>query len=349
MPAGAPVRIALDLMGGDDAPAAVVDGALLVAEEQPDVRLLLVGPSDVAAAALAARDATERFEVVAASEVIEMHEDPARAVRAKRDASVRVAARLVRDGAADALVSAGSTGAVMAAALFTLGRVPGMSRPALAIVIPAAAHPVVLLDAGANVDATPDLLGQFALAGCAYATARLGLDAPRVGLLSNGSEPGKGDDLRKAAYATLAELPIGFVGNVEGHDVVLGGPADVVVADGFTGNVLLKGLEGTVRMLSSALLTAFGETPERMAAAKDLVPAISEVALRLSPDTQGGAVLLGVTGVTVAAHGASSPRAIAASVRVAAQAVRERLVDRTSEALATLVAQRRKQAGLGTG
>jgi glycerol-3-phosphate acyltransferase PlsX len=320
-PGPAGVRVALDLMGGDSAPDAVVDGALLVADEHPDVTLILVGPADVAAACLAARGAAGRFEVVAADEVVGMGEDPARAVRAKRDATVRVAARLVRDGQADATVSAGSTGAAMAAAVFTLGRLTGMTRPAVAVVVPAAAHPVVLLDAGANVDCEPSLLAQFALAGAAYASVRLGLDSPRVALLSNGEEPGKGDDLRKRAYDLLADLPIDFVGNVEGHDVPLGGRADVVVTDGFTGNVLLKGLEGALRMAGAG-----------SGGRADTEP--------------GGAVLLGVKGVSVVAHGSSSPRAIASAVLLAAGTARDGLVPRTAAALDALVARRRADAGL---
>jgi phosphate acyltransferase len=331
------VRVSLDLMGGDAAPGAVVDAALLVAAEQPDVRVVLVGPADVATAALAERSAADRFEVVPASEVVAMSEDPARAVRSKKDSTLRVAARLVRDGACDATVSAGSTGAAMATALFTLGRLPGMSRPAVAVVVPALAGPLVLLDAGATVDVEPALLGQLALAGAAYASVRLGIAAPRVGLLSNGAEPGKGDALRKEAHTLLAALPVDFVGNVEGDDVPMGGRADVVVTDGFTGNVLLKGLEGALRMLSGSLLAAFTATDERKAAAKALTPAFGEVAALLDPDSSGGAVLLGVKGVSVVAHGAASPRAIASAVALAAQAVREDLVGRTATALQELV------------
>jgi glycerol-3-phosphate acyltransferase PlsX len=312
------VRVALDLMGGDAAPGVVVDGALLVASERPDITVVLVGPPDVAAECLGARGAGDRFEVVAASEVVAMDEDPARAVRAKRDATVRVAARLVRDGEADATVSAGSTGAAMAAAVFTLGRLQGMTRPAVAVLVPAAAHPVVLLDAGANVDCEPALLAQFALAGAAYAST-LGMASPRVGLLSNGAEAGKGDELRKRAYELLAELPIDFVGNVEGGDVPLGGRADVVVTDGFTGNVLLKALEGMLR-LTGAELTSGGPS--------------------------GGAVLLGVKGVSVVAHGSSSASEVASAVVLAAQAASEGLVPRVSAALDELVARRRSQAGL---
>ncbi len=258
-------RVALDLLGGDRAPEQVVDGALLAAAEQPDVEVVLVGPPDTAARLLSERGADGRLAVVAASQVVGMDEDPARGVRAKRDATVRVCARLVRDGGADAMVSVGSTGAALAAAVFTLGRLKGMSRPALGVVVPAGAGPLVLLDAGATVEASPGLLGQFALAGAAFATVRLGLDRPRVGLLTNGEEPGKGDPLRKDAFDVLSALPVHFVGNVEGRDVPAGGVADVVVTDGFTGNVLLKGLEGAAELVTGTLRDAFAGSPDVLA------------------------------------------------------------------------------------
>jgi glycerol-3-phosphate acyltransferase PlsX len=333
-------RVALDLLGGDHAPASVVDGALLVPD---DVELLLVGPVDVAERLLAERGASGRFRLVPASQVVEMDEDPARAIRAKRDATVRVAARLVRDGEADAVVSVGSTGAALAAAVFTLGRLRGVSRPPLAAIVPARTGPLVLLDVGATTDATPEMLAQFALAGAAFATVRLGLPAPRVGLLSVGEEPGKGDELRKAAYDALAALPLDFVGNVEGRDVPHGGRADVVVTDGFTGNVLAKGLEGAATMLTEVLLEAMTSTPERSAAAEQLLPALSEATAHMSPEGLGGAVLLGVDGVVVVGHGASTPAGVASCVGTAVQAVREGLVPSIASALSDLL-DRTKEA-----
>ena len=334
-------RIALDLLGGDDAPACVVDGALLAADEQPGVEIVLVGPVEVAERLLADRGAAGRFRLVHATQVVAMDEDPARAIRAKRDATVRVASRLVRDGEADAVVTVGSTGGALAAGLFTLGRLRGVSRPPLAVVIPALAAPVVLLDAGANPEGSVDLLVQFALAGVAFATVRLGLDRPRVGLLSIGAEAGKGDAIRKEAFDALAALPIDFVGNVEGRDVPLGGRADVVVTDGFTGNVLLKGLEGAASMLTAVLLAAMTSTPEREAASQDLLPVMAAAIAPLLPDLLGGAVLLGVNGVVVVGHGAASARAVASCVAVADQAVREGLVEKVGSALVDLVQQRR--------
>lgn len=309
-----PVRVALDLLGGDHAPEAVLDGALLACGRRPDLAITLVGPPEQAAAMLDARGRSGALTVAAAHEVVGMAEDPARGVRRKRDATVRVAARLVRDGAADAMVSVGSTGAAMAAAVFTLGRLPGLTRPPLAAVVPAAAGPLVLLDVGSTVDSTADGLAQFALAGAAYAEVRLGLQRPRVGLLSNGGEPGKGDALRRAAHDLIAALPVDFVGNVEGHDVARGGVADVVVTDGFTGNVVIKVLEAA---------TAPG-----------------------AARTGAGAVLLGVDGVVVVGHGAADAAEVASCIEVAEQAVTERLVARTAGALAALVARRRETAGL---
>lgn len=328
-----PVRVALDLLGGDHAPEAVLDGALIADDELPDAQLVLVGPPDGVSALLAERgQPADRFEVAAATEVVGMDEDPLRGVRAKKDATVRVAARLVRDGGADAMVSVGSTGASLAAAVFALGRVPGVTRPALAVVVPAAAGPVVLLDAGANVDCTPDQLAQFALAGSAFAQVGLGIDEPRVGLLNVGEEPGKGDGLRREAYDVLAGLPVRFVGNVEGRDVPAGGRADVVVTDGFAGNVLLKGIEGAFAMVAAGV----------GASGTDVTEALDP----FQPERLGGAVLLGIDGVAVVGHGASSPRAIASCVALAVRAVRDGLVPRVSGAIADLVARRRAEAGL---
>lgn len=337
-------RIAVDLMGGDHAPRAVVAGALIAATEDPTLSLTLVGPPDVAAAALRAHGATDRFRIVSATQVVTMDDDPAHAVRAKRDATVRVAARAVRDGTADAFVSVGSTGAAMAAAVFTLGRLTGVTRPALAVVVPGLGRPVVLLDVGANVDATADQLVQFALSGAAYAQVRLGLPRPRVGLLSVGSEPGKGDILRRDVHEALGEALGGseleFVGNVESGDAVLGGRADVVVTDGFSGNVLLKAVEATFTLLTEVSRRALD------ARGPGLADVVAGAVSAMHPEQLGGAVLLGVRGVCVVGHGAASPRAVASCVAVAARAVRSGLMPRVEEAIARLVAQRRGDAGL---
>jgi glycerol-3-phosphate acyltransferase PlsX len=337
------VRVAVDLLGGDDAPDVVVDGALLAHETDPSVVPILVGPIDVATDVLTARGAAGRIETVAASQVIGMGEHPVRAVRAKSDATVRVAARLVHDGDADAMVSVGSTGGAMAAALFTFGRLPGVSRPPLAIVVAAAEHPVVLLDVGSTVEAGPELLSQFALAGASYARARLGLELPRVGLLSVGAEDSKSEGIRRDAYdaidAVLTGLPVRFVGNVEGSDVPLGGPADVVVTDGLTGNVLLKGLEGMLARVAHGLTAAAGDDPA-------VRTAFAKATAALDPDVVGGAILLGVDGVAIVGHGGSSAQAVSSCIRAAAGAVTNRVVPNVAAALADLVARRRREAGL---
>ena len=297
--------------------------------------MLLVGPPEVADELLAARGAAGRLEVVAASESVDMADDPVRAVRAKRDATVRVANRLVRDGLADAAVSAGSTGAFVVAAVFTLGRMPGVTRPSIAVTVPAAHGPVVLVDAGANVECSPDLLVQFALCGAAYAATHYGLAEPRVGLLCNGTEPGKGDQLRREAATALAGQPFKFVGYVESAAVTSGDAADVVVTDGFTGNVLLKGLEGMHSLARTVLRRDVADPADALAALEPF-----------GPDSLGGGILLGVPGTVVVAHGASGPEAVAACVRLAADAVRNRVVPLVAEAMEGLVARRRTEAGL---
>jgi phosphate acyltransferase len=329
-----PVRVALDLLGGDGAPDVVVDGALLAIDELPGVAVVLVGPPAIAAELLGARGREGAVEVVAATESVGMAEDPVRAVRAKRDATVRVAARLVRDGTADALVSAGSTGAAVVAAVFTLGRLAGVTRPSLAVNVPAAAGTVVLTDGGANPDCSVDMLAQFALCASAYAQVGLGVAEPRVGLLSNGSEPGKGDELRREAHLLLEQLPLRFVGNVESMAVTTGADVDVVVTDGFTGNVLLKGIEGMQALLRHRLRDRL-DTPAAALAAVD----------ELAPERHSGAIVLGVRGVVVLGHGASNARAVASCVRLAAQAARADLVSRLETVMGDLAA-RRLAAGL---
>jgi glycerol-3-phosphate acyltransferase PlsX len=228
---------------------------------------------------------------------------------------------VVKDGAAAAMVSAGNTGAAMAAALLRMGRVKGVTRPGIAVTIPVPGHPPQLLvDAGATVDAAPEWLVQFALMGREYARVRLGVEDPKVGLLSNGEEASKGDDLRKQTHALLASVP-GFVGNVEGRDFMHPGVVDVVVTDGFTGNVALKSLEGALRSLASLVFRVLESTPEAKASSEVVLPMLLEAAEVYDPEVTGGAVLLGVKGVCVISHGSSSAKAIVSAVGVAASCV----------------------------
>jgi glycerol-3-phosphate acyltransferase PlsX len=298
-------RIAVDLLGGDRAPAVVVDGALRACSADPDLHLVLVGPPQVAdevIGALAERD-RHRMTVRHAEAVIGMAESPMQGIR--RDSTVRAAAEAVYAGEADAMVSAGSSGAAVAAASHVLGRLPGVRRPGLAATLPSAAGPVILVDVGVGLDSTMLELVQNAVLGAAYANVTLGIANPRVGLLSIGSEPGKGDRLRRAVALALTDLklPAGgrYVGLVEGHDVPLGGPADVVVTDGFTGNVLLKGLEGAL-------------------------------ALARAPRIEGAAAaaLLGVCGTVVICHGAAGGDDVASGIALAARLQRDTTVDRVA-------------------
>jgi glycerol-3-phosphate acyltransferase PlsX len=309
-------------MGGDRAPDEIVAGAMAAAES--GLPVVLVGDPDRIAD-------TGGLPVLPAGEVIEMHEDPARAVRVKKDSSLLRAAEAVRDGKASAMVSAGNTGATMASALFRMGRIRGVARPAIATPIPVpGSTPTVLLDAGANAECVPAWLVQFAQMGAAFARQRFGIADPRVGLLSIGEEPGKGSPLVKETFALLEEGAAGpgvrFVGNVEGRDV-MSDAADVVVTDGFTGNVVLKTLEGSMKFAFKSVLAALpGEAEEGASAGAALLDRLMPLVTELDPETYGGAMLLGVDGVCIISHGSSSARAILNAVGVAHHAVREDLV-----------------------
>ncbi|MEA5076856.1 MAG: phosphate acyltransferase PlsX [Coriobacteriia bacterium] len=309
--------VAVDLMGGDRAPDVVVAGVDAALAADPGLHVLLVGPED----ALAAAAHLERCSPVIATEVIAMDEHPANAVRTKKDSSIVVGARLVREGSADGFFSAGNTGACMAAATLVVGRLRGVQRPALAAVIPAGDHPTVILDVGANADVKPEMLLQFAHMGAAYARITLGVASPRVGLLNIGEEPTKGSALAQEAYVLLTQGLPGFVGNVEGRDVT-SGAVDVIVTDGFTGNVTLKVLEGLSRHLLSEVKAALTSTPINKLAAAVVQPSLVALKERLDPDVYGGAPLLGVNGVCMIGHGSSSARAIASGVVTTATAVR---------------------------
>jgi glycerol-3-phosphate acyltransferase PlsX len=267
-----------------------------------------------------------------------MDEDPARSVRTKKDSSLIRAAEAVRDGRASAMVSAGNTGATMASALFRMGRIKGVARPAIATIIPVpGTTPTVLLDSGANSECSPQWLVQFAQMGATFARVRLGIAAPRVGLLSIGEEPGKGNPLAKDTYALLesgaAGASVNFIGNVEGRDV-MSEAADVIVTDGFTGNVVLKTLEGSMKFAMAAVLAAVRAEGVPPGAADALIGSLLPLAAELDPETYGGAVLLGVDGVCIISHGSSSARAIVNAVGVARQAVEDDLVGQLRQAVA---------------
>ena len=322
--------VAVDAMGGDDAPGPILAGAHRAAAS--GIPVVLVGPPGLDGRTDA--DGTV-LDLIEASEVIGMHDDPAQGVRRKKDSTLVRAAEAVRDGRASAMISGGNTGATMAAALLRMGRISGVKRPAIATPIPVpGATPTVLLDAGANSEVQAEWLVQFGLMGSVYAKHRFGIESPRVGLLSIGEEPGKGDTLRKEAYELFgAASDLNFVGNVEGRDV-MSAELDVCVTDGFTGNVVLKTLEGGMKVVIKALLDAFAAEEHYQPHADALMPALVPLYETLSPDTYGGAVLLGVDGVCIIAHGSSSDTAIANGIGVARDMVEHDMVGEIRSAIA---------------
>jgi len=312
-------------MGGDRAPGEIVAGGRLAAAQ--GIPVVLVGPADL----------TDRGDLalIEASEVIGMDEDAAQGVRRKKDSTLVRAAEAVRDGHASAMVSAGNTGATMAAALLRMGRIKGVNRPAIATPIPVpGSTPTILLDAGANAEVQPEWLVQFAQMGSVFARHRFGLASPKVGLLSIGEEATKGNALVKEAHSLLLDAPgIQFVGNVEGRDIMTD-VVDVVVTDGFTGNVVLKTLEGGLRTVVRAMLAAFGSRPEYKEHADALLPALMPLYEAIDPETTGGAILLGVDGVCIISHGSSSSRAILNALRVAKELVEADIVAELRAAVA---------------
>ena len=322
------LAVAVDAMGGDRGPAEIVAGARQ-AQEELGVPIILVGrPEEMGD--------TSGLEVSPASQVIGMHEDPGQGVRRKKDASLVRAAEAVRDGRAVGMVSAGNTGAAMASALLRMGRLPGVARPAIAtpLPVPGTTH-TVMLDAGANPECSPEWLVQFAKMGSLFARQRYDLDEPRVGLLSNGEEESKGTGLVKRTHALLSEgVGVNFIGNVEAREL-LSDAADVVVTDGFTGNIALKALEGAMKFFVNSLFAVMTASEEAKAAAKVLMPGLTPFMEEMDPDSTGGAMLLGVDGVCIISHGSSSARAVVNAVRVAHDMASGGLVDELKQAVST--------------
>ena len=316
--------IVVDVMGGDNAPEAIVDGALSASAQ--GIAVELVGLAS-------AVENIGSLELHAASQVIGMADEPGRAVRMMKDSSIVRAAERVRDGQASAMVSAGNTGAVAAAALLRMKRIPGVSRPAIATALPVPGRaPKILLDSGAMADCQPDWLLQFAQMGSAFARIRYGIEKPQIGLLSIGEEAEKGNQITKAAHVLLRnDNSIDFIGNVEGRDI-LDGAVDVVVADGFTGNVALKTIEGTIKFLvdqiiSILLADGVGEV------GKEALGLLSPIASELNPEAVGGAMLLGVNGIAIISHGSDGPLAIENAIKVARDMVDRDLIGALSRAV----------------
>lgn len=324
------VTVVVDAVGGDHAPHEVLGGVSLALADDPSLQVILTGPADVV---VPYAKTVSRVEAHPTTEIIEMDEHAANAVRSKRDSSIVVGCRLVKEGKADAFFSAGSTGACMAAATLVMGRIKGVQRPAIATVMPTAGPPCVMLDVGANADCKPEMLLQFAFMGAAYASVVLGVVGPRVALLNIGEEPSKGSILAQESHQLMAAKVPNFIGNIEGRDV-LAGVTDVVVTDGFTGNVALKLLEGTSKILLGQVRDAITGSPVAKTAAAVLRPALNRLKDRLDPDTYGGAPLLGVDGVCIIGHGSSKAKAVSNAIRVAAQAGRGGLTAEIAQAIA---------------
>jgi phosphate acyltransferase len=315
------IRVAVDALGGDNAPQEIVAGAATAASA--DVEPILFGPPGLDTAGL---------RLVEADETIEMDDPAVRAVRSKPGSTLVRAVRAVADGDADAVVSAGNTGAMLAASLLHVRRLPGVHRPGIAAVIPTKRGPSVLIDAGANADARPEHLVQFAHMGAVLSEEVLGVKKPQIRLLSIGEEPEKGSQLVLDAHELLGASSLVFAGNTEGR-TLLEGEADVVVADGFTGNVALKTVEGTIKTLLEALRSELDSSVRGKVGGLLIRPGARKLRTRLDPDTYGGAYLLGLNGLVVIAHGSSTRVAIANAIRLAARGVEHRVVERLQERL----------------
>jgi glycerol-3-phosphate acyltransferase PlsX len=317
-----PIRVAVDALGGDRGAADIVRGALTARSDA--IEPVLFGPAGLD---------THGLELVETTQEIAMHEKPADAVRSKPDSSLVAACRAVHEGRADAVVSAGNTGAMLAASLVYVRRLPGVLRPAIAVMVPTPKGPSVLVDAGANADCRPEHLPQFAEMGAIFAEEILDVSRPTVGLLSIGEEAEKGDQLTLEAHRLLAAGELNFVGNVESR-WLLAHAADVVVCDGFTGNVCLKLLEGTIRTTLDWLRSEITATTTGKLGGLLIRPAARRLRAHLDPDTYGGAYLLGLRGIAVIAHGNSSPAAIASAIRLAARGVEHDVVAKLGERMA---------------
>ncbi len=333
------MRIAVDAMGGDFAPREIVKGAVEASKAMPrEVEIILVGDETAIKTELASNGASisQRLRIVHTTQVIGMCEAPAQAVRTKRDSSIYRGMELVKTGEADAFLSAGSTGAMVAAAIFVLRRAHGVKRPAIGMVLPTTSRPVLILDAGANTDCDEMELEQFAVMGKLYSEAILNQKDPVVGLLSIGGEDLKGNDVTKKTLERLrANKLITFRGNVEGHDL-FEGVVDVVVCDGFVGNVLLKTVESTARAIGHWMKHEFKSNPLRLLGAFCLQGALRSMKRRMDPELYGGAPLLGVNGTVIITHGASSHKAIFHAIRVSVEAVKNNVTQKISDQLEAL-------------
>ncbi|NHN28421.1 phosphate acyltransferase PlsX [Paenibacillus agricola] len=321
------MRIAIDAMGGDHAPDVVVAGALEAVREWKDITVILIGDAArIEPLIRQAGDQPSNLEVIHASEVIEADDEPVKAVRRKKDASMVVAGRMIQEKKADAMISAGNTGALMTTGLLIVGRIEGIDRPALTLTIPSMdGKGMVALDMGANMDASAEQLVQYAIMGSIYRKKVHGVVKPRVGLLNVGTEPMKGNELTKAAYPLLEQAPIHFIGNVESRDLLYG-PCDVLVCDGFAGNIMLKSLEGAAATIFAALKIEFTRNLATKAAAAVLRPGITKFKRQLDYSEYGAAPLLGINGLVLKSHGSSNALAIKNAIRQARLSIENELL-----------------------
>lgn len=326
------MRIAVDAMGGDYAPVETVAGVAEAAKEDNTLELILVGDKEIVEKELDKYGSFQNISIHGSSQVIEMGEEPASAVRKKRDASIVVATNLVKTGEADAVVSAGSTGAQMASALLGLGRIKGIHRPAIATLFPTLKGVTLVLDVGANTATKPLNLLQYAEMGHVYMEKIVGIPNPKVGLLNIGQEETKGNELTKEAYQLLSESALNFVGNIEAR-YITSGEADVIVCDGFVGNVVLKFAEGLAASLFSLLKEELTSSLRGKLGGALALPAFKAVKGKLDPDEYGGAPLLGVNGVSIICHGSSKAKAIKNAVRVAKKCVELNFVQTIAETI----------------
>lgn len=328
------VTITVDAMGGDNGPGVVLAGTAQALAADPDLTVILCGPAEEVEPFAAAH---ERCIAQPTTEVIEMGEHPANAVRSKKDSSIVVGCRLVKEGRAQGFFSAGSTGACLAAGTLVMGRVKGVKRPALGQIIPSYARPTLLVDVGANADCKPEYLVQFAQMGVIYMEKIMGVEAPRVGLLNIGSEETKGDVFAQETFELLRAQVPQFAGNCEGGNL-LAGDFDVVVTDGFTGNVTLKTLEGTAKVLFKYVKDALYSSTKSKVGALLVKPELAELKKKVSPETYGGTPLLGVKGACVVGHGSSNETAIKNGILVAANTVRCHLSEVIAQTIAAQAA-----------
>lgn len=332
VPSADRVTVAVDLVGGDHAPEEILEGVILAKEQHPSLQISLVGPQEMGqmwVRKMGLRD----IRVEPADEIIDMGDEPARAVKLKPEASIVVGTRLVGMGKAQAFVSAGNTGAVITASLLNMGRIRGIARPGIAVVLPSLKGPVVLIDAGATVDCKPAYLLQFAKMAHLFSVAVLRTSSPKVGLLNVGHEKSKGSKFAQRAYDLLEKSELGFVGNVEGRDIIKGN-ADIVVTDGFTGNVVLKALEGATETVMAEVGRLADQTIRSRTGGWLLLPTFRNLKRRLDYEEYGGAQLLGVRGVCIIAHGESKSRAIKNALILAEKTAKSRIVSKIEAELA---------------